>query len=127
MVIGGTTPAHADPCEGELPSPAGIEFTGVVRYVGDGDSLCIGQTAYPKEWIEVHIADFNAPELDEADGEAARAALIRLALGRPTVRTTEYGRNGRIVSFDRVIAHCRIGRISIGDLLRQADITEGGN
>ena len=30
--------AHADPCEGRLPDRAGETFSGVVRYVGDGDS-----------------------------------------------------------------------------------------
>jgi len=33
--------AHADPCEGRLPDRAGQTFSGVVRYIGDGDSLCV--------------------------------------------------------------------------------------
>ncbi|MDA0699860.1 MAG: nuclease, partial [bacterium] len=60
--------ARADPCEGRLPSRAGDRFAGSVRYVGDGDSLCVGRTSNPAEWIEVRLADFNAPELNERGG-----------------------------------------------------------
>lgn len=121
------TPAKADPCEGRLPGRPGVEFSGTVRYIGDGDSLCVGQTANPEEWIEVRIADFDAPELHRLGGEAAKAALSRLALSQPVVCTTERGRSGRVISFDRVIAVCRIGSTSIGDLLRRAGVDEGGN
>lgn len=38
------TPARADPCEAPLPTEAGAVFSGEVRYVGDGDSLCVGST-----------------------------------------------------------------------------------
>jgi endonuclease YncB( thermonuclease family) len=79
-----------------------------VRYVGDGEGLCVGQTADPKEWIEVRLADFNAPELNAPDGPAAKAALERLALKREAVCTSERGRRGRIRSFDRVIARCYV-------------------
>jgi endonuclease YncB( thermonuclease family) len=121
------SPAKADPCEGPLPNRSGVEFSGTVRYVGDGDSLCVGQTDDPNEWIEVRIADFDAPELHRPGGEAAKAALVRLALGQPVVCTTERGRSGRVISFDRVIARCWIGSVSIGNLLRRAGIAEGGN
>lgn len=121
------TPANADPCEGPLPNRPGVEFSGTVRYVGDGDSLCVGQTADPDEWIEVRIADLDAPELHRPGGEAAEAALIRLALSQPVSCTTERGRSGRVISFDRVIARCWIGSTSVGDLLRRAGVAEGGN
>lgn len=120
-------PAHADPCEAPLPTQAEERFSGAVRYVGDGDSLCVGRTADPKEWIEVRLADFDAPELHQADGAAAKAALARIALGRQVTCIAERGRGGRVVSFDRVIARCRIGPNSIGDLLRQAGAVRGGN
>lgn len=55
-------PAYADPCKAPLPAQAGVQFSGTVRYVGDGDSLCVGRTADPNTWIEVRLADFNAPE-----------------------------------------------------------------
>ena len=74
--------AFADPCEGPLPRTAGAEFSGVVRYVGDGDSLCVGNASDPSTWIEVRLADFNAPELHADGGAAARIALERLAMGQ---------------------------------------------
>lgn len=109
-----TALAHADPCEAPLPSQAGVRFSGVVRYVGDGDGLCVGKTADPKEWIEVRLADFNAPELHRPGGVAAKAALERVALQHTVICTTERGRGGRVISYDRVIARCRIGTDSIG-------------
>ena len=118
---------HADPCEAPLPSQAGVRFSGIVRYVGDGDGLCVGKTGDPKEWIEVRLADFNAPELHQLGGAAAKAALERIVLHHEVICTTERGRGGRIISYDRVIARCQIGTDSIGDLLRHAGVTEGGN
>lgn len=35
--------------------------------------------------------------------------------------------NGRVISFDRVIAQCRIGARGLGDLLREEGVREGGN
>lgn len=119
-------PAHADPCEAPLPAQPGVRFSGTVRYVGDGDGLCVGRTADPNEWIEVRLADLDAPELHQAAGPAAKAALVRIALHREVTCTTERGRRGRVVSFDPVIARCRIGPHSIGDLLRQAGVVAGG-
>ncbi|MBB4147524.1 thermonuclease family protein [Sphingobium scionense] len=95
--------------------------------MGDGDGFCVGQTADPHEWIEVRLADFNAPELHTPGGPAAKAVLERLAFQREVVCTSERGRGGRVRSFDRVIARCRIGGASLGDLLRQAGVAEGGN
>ena len=120
-------PAHADPCEAPVPSQVGVEFSGLVRYVGDGDGLCVGRTSDPDEWIEVRLADFDAPELHTPGGRAAKAALERLALRREITCTAERGRGGRVRSFDRVIARCWIGGKSLGDLLRQAGVAEGGN
>jgi endonuclease YncB( thermonuclease family) len=106
---------------------AGEPFAGVVQYIGDGDSLCVGRTADPEEWIEVRLADFNAPELHQPGGVAAKAALERIALHHAVVCTTERGRGSRVVSYDRVIARCQIGADSIGELLRHAGVAEGGN
>ncbi len=121
------TPALADPCEAPLPSRPGVEFSGVVRYVGDGDSLCVGRTSNPAEWIEVRLSDFDAPELQAAGGSAAKRALERLTLGRPVVCMSERGRSGRVISFDRVIARCRINGTRLGDALRHVGSAEGGN
>lgn len=122
-----SAPVDADPCEAPLPSQAGVRFSGVARYVGDGDGLCVGKTANPQEWIEVRLADFDAPELHKPGGPAAKAALEHVALQRAVVCTTERGRSGRSISYDRVIARCRIGATNVGELLRHAGIAEGGN
>jgi endonuclease YncB( thermonuclease family) len=52
---------------------------------------------------------------------AAKAALERLAMGR----NAECVANHK--SYDRVVATCRIGGRSIGDLLKAAGNIEGGN
>ncbi|MCX7359932.1 MAG: nuclease [Alphaproteobacteria bacterium] len=119
--------AWADPCEGALPRRAGETFSGQVRYIGDGDSLCVGNAADPSTWIEVRLADFNAPELHADGGAAARTALERLAMGQNAECVATRGRNRRVVSYDRVIATCRIGGHRIGDALRAAGAREGGN
>lgn len=122
------TAAFADPCEGPLPRRAGAEFSGVVRYVGDGDSLCVGAAGAPAStWIEVRLADFNAPEIRDRGGAAAKTLLERLAFGQSVACVATRGRNGRVRSYDRVIAACRIGGRSIGALLREAGGVEGGN
>ena len=66
-------PAYADPCKAPLPPQPGVQFSGTVRYVGDGDGLCVGKTADPSEWVEVRLADFDAPELHQAAGAAPSA------------------------------------------------------
>ena len=121
------TVAWADPCEGSLPRRAGETFSGQVRYIGDGDSLCVGNSSDPSTWIEVRLADFNAPELHAQGGEDAKAALERLAMGQNAQCVATRGRNGRVVSYDRVIATCRIGGRRIGDALRASGAREGGN
>ena len=121
------TMARADPCEGRLPTRHGETFAGTVRYVGDGDSLCVGRTSNPNDWIEVRLADFDAPELRERDGRRSRDLLTRLTRGRQVTCTATRGRSGRVVSYDRVIATCRLGRQRLGDLLRAQRAPEGGN
>lgn len=120
------TLARADPCEGQLPRRLGQSFSGSVRYVGDGDSLCVGQSNDPNTWIEVRLADFNAPELNSEGGRAARSALQRIAMGRQARCVAGGGRSHRVASYDRVIATCRINGRRIGDLLREAGAEEGG-
>lgn len=125
--LAGGSIAVADPCEGRLPTRHGEVFSGTVRYVGDGDSLCVGRTSDPKEWIEVRLADFDAPELRERDGRQAQDILIRLSRGRQASCTASRGRSGRVVSHDRVIAICRIDGRRLGDLLRAQRAPQGGN
>lgn len=114
-----TAPALADPCEGVLPTK-GTTFSGVVRYVGDGDGLCIGPANRPDVWIEIRLADFYAPELHEAGGAEAKRRLQRVAMGRTLVC-----RAGRR-SYDRVVAACTIEGRSLGNMLRAAGGAEGG-
>ena len=114
-----SSPALADPCEGALPA-RGTTFTGVVRYVGDGDGLCIGPASRPDRWIEVRLADFYAPELHEPGGIEAKRRLERLAMGKMLV--CQAGRR----SYDRVVAICTLGGRLLGNLLRSAGGTEGG-
>lgn len=121
------TPSRADPCEGRLPNRAGEVFSGIVRYVGDGDSLCVGRTSDPNEWIEVRLADFDAPELNQPQGRRGRQMLIDLARNREVVCTATRGRSGRVVSHDRVIATCRLRGTALGTLLRRQGAPTGGN
>lgn len=113
------TPADADPCKGRLP-PNGQQFSGVVRYVGDGDGLCVGPEGRPDLWIEVRLSDFYAPELHKPGGDLAKRRLATLVLGRPIVC-----RAGRR-SYDRVVAACRLSGRPIGDVLRERGGVEGG-
>ncbi len=117
IVACAATPAWADPCTAPLPSRAGELFEGQVRYIGDGDSLCIGASGDPATWIEVRLADFDASELHEPGGPEAKDRLARAAFGHVASCIVTRGRNGRTRSFDRVIATCRIGGRSIAELV----------
>lgn len=119
--------ARADPCEGRLPTRAGETFSGMVRHIGDGDSLCIGPTTDPATWIEVRLSDFDAPELQSPTGRADRDRLSGLVRGRVLACVAVRGRNGRVVVYDRVIASCTLNGRRVGDLLRTAGGREGGN
>lgn len=121
------TAALADPCEGRLPSRPGETFSGLVRYIGDGDSLCLGPSSDPASWIEVRLSDFDAPELNAPGGRAARDQLSRLTRGRVLACVSARGRSGRVVVYDRVIAACRLNGRAVGDLLRASGAREGGN
>lgn len=113
------TAALADPCTAPLPQP-GTSFSGRVRYVGDGDSICVGSSSAASTWIEVRVADFYAPELHTAGGPKAKEAMERIAMGR-TVQCTAGKR-----SYDRVVAQCTLNGTSIGELMRREGVTEGG-
>ena len=121
------SPARADPCEGRLPSRPGQQFGGTVRYVGDGDGFCVGNSADPNTWIEVRLADFDAPELHSPDGRRSKALLEQVAFGQTVSCEARRGRSGRVIVYDRVIAMCHVRGRSIGDLLRSLRAPEGGN
>jgi len=124
-------PCHAIPDRGPMPAllAPGAVFSGPVVYVGDGDGLCVdvsraGYLPVTKpggpSWVEVRLADFYAPELADAGGTEARAALARIAKGRVVFCVA--GRR----TYDRVAAVCRLDSISLGDRMRAAGIGEGG-
>lgn len=113
------TSALADPCTADLPVP-GTRFSGVVRYVGDGDSLCVGPAGRPDRWIEIRLGDFNAPELHDGSGEDAKRRLRRVAMGKSIAYRADHR------SYDRIVAYCTIGRRRLGDALRAAGGREGG-
>lgn len=119
--------ARADPCTADLPRRVGEMFGGTVRYVGDGDSLCVGNSDDPRTWIEVRLADFDAPELHSPEGPRSKRLLEQMALGRSATCTARRGRSGRVIVYDRVIAVCSVNGRSIGDLLRAAGAPTGGN
>lgn len=114
-------PALADPCTGKLPKP-GEGFSGVVRYVGDGDSLCVapGNQGDPATWIEVRLADFRAIELNQPGGREAKQALAKITKGRKL--------SCRAINrtWDRIAAQCYLNNNRIGDLMRRENVPEGG-
>jgi endonuclease YncB( thermonuclease family) len=112
--------AYADPCTAALPRK-GVSFSGIVRYIVDGDGLCVGKTTNPDEWIEVRLQDFYAPELREKGGLAAKLALNKIAMGKPVSCIADHR------SYDRIVARCTVQGFSIGDVMRRAGVKEGGN
>lgn len=113
------TAAAADPCEAPLPN-RGQTFSGLVSYVGDGDSLCVALGPDPASWVEVRLADFYAPELSTPEGRQAKAVLERLVRSRRAVCVAQHR------SWDRIVAMCRVNGVSIGHLMRSAGVREGG-
>lgn len=111
--------AVADPCTALLPAP-GASFSGPVRHVGDGDSLCVGTSADPTTWIEVRLEDFDAPELGDPGAVRAKAALQAIVRDRNLICRAGHR------SYDRVVARCRLNGASVGELMRRRGIREGG-
>jgi hypothetical protein len=124
--LGCATTAYADPCEAPVTGFAPqTRLRGEIRYVGDGDSLCIGRTDNPAEWLEIRLADFFAPELHEPGGPQAKAALARY-LGAQAICTVQRGSNGATRSYDRLIASCSVAGVPISRLLVGAGVGQGG-
>jgi endonuclease YncB( thermonuclease family) len=127
--LAAAAPALADPCKaisdkGPMPPhlASGRSFSGTVVYVGDGDSLCVATgPRRGADWVEVRVADFYAPELSAPGGREAKAALERIAMGRPAACRAQKR------SYDRVVARCSIGGRSIADHMRAAGVREGGH
>lgn len=122
------SPALADPCEAKVTGyKPGQQIAGPVRYIVDGDGLCIGPTADPRTWLEVRLADYYAPELNEPGGPEAKDMLARLVAGREITCTVRRGDGGRTTSYDRLIAVCAYRGRPVADAMREAGLREGGN
>ncbi len=119
-VIAVPTLVFGDPCTAPVLDK-GRPFTGIVRYIVDGDGFCVGETDNPHEWIEVRVADFYAPELKTSEGRAAKAVMAKIAMGKQV--SCVAGRK----SYDRTIAQCTVDGARIGDIMRRAGVREGGN
>lgn len=52
--------------------------------------------------------------------------MQQLTRGQQVTCTAVRGDGGRVVSYDRLIAVCRIRGVSLGDLMRRAGQAEGG-
>lgn len=121
------TPALCDPCTARVTGyKPGQIVTGTVRYVGDGDMVCVSPSADPATWVEIRLADFMAPELHDVGGKDAQRTLQRLTMGRQAVCTVQRGKNGSTRSYDRLVASCTVEGRSLADLLRAAGVREGG-
>ena len=119
--------ARADPCEavsatGSMLTELGFgqTFGGKVVHVIDGDSLCVAIGEGPQGWVEVRLADFDAPESRDPAGPRAKAALEQVASGREVVCVAG------LRTYDRVAGTCSIDNRPIGDLLRAAGAASGG-
>lgn len=118
--------AHADPCTAPVSGyRAGQVISAPIVHGIDGDGLCLMLGRDPSQWLEIRLADFYAPELNERGGREAKRVMDRL-VGRRAVCTVQRGHNGRTTSFDRVVASCRVDGVSIGDRLKSAGVVEGG-
>jgi Micrococcal nuclease (thermonuclease) homologs len=107
----------SDRCQAPLPFP-GSAFEGKVDWIADGDSLCVrGDDGL----IEVRLADFDAPELSQPGGNQARAALRRLAQDKLARCRALH------ISHDRIVARCSVDGRPLGQAMRDAGITSGGN
>jgi len=90
-----------------LPAPAAV-FEGVVSHVSDGDSLWVRPLG-GGEALPVRLQGIDAPEICQAFGREARAALAALALHRQvTVRVRARDR------YERLLARVRLGRHDLG-------------
>ena len=83
-----------------------------MRYVGDGDGLCVGPADRPDRWIEVRLADFYAPELNEPGGVAAKHRFERVTMGKVLICRADRR------SYDGVVATCTLGGGPLGSALR---------
>ena len=117
---------YDDPCRAPVKGyRAGQVIRAPVIAAIDGDSLCLALGPTPDRWLEIRESRWFAPEYHEKGGLAAKRVMESL-IGRRAVCTIERGANRRVVSYDRVIASCRVDGVPIGVIMRAAGVREGG-
>lgn len=82
----------------------------------DGNGFCVDKD---RGGIEVRLADFNACELNEEGGQAAKLNLRKIVF----CKQVECVAGDR--SYDRVVAHSIVDGQPVGDVLRRAGTCEG--
>ena len=126
--LGLASPALADPCEAPVTGYApGAKVAGKIRYVVDGDGICVGAGSDPRTWTEIRLADFYAPETSTPAGQAAAAAMSRMVMGKTAECIAQRSDRGpQTFTYDRLIAVCRIDGTSVGEMMKRAGIGQGG-
>jgi endonuclease YncB( thermonuclease family) len=98
LLLWANAPAHA------------ATLTGVVQRVIDGDSFFLDRPGQPS--LPVRISNIDAPEICQAWGAEAKAALEALVLNQTvTARTGTRDRQGR------TWARVRVGQLDVGERL----------
>jgi endonuclease YncB( thermonuclease family) len=64
--------------------------------------------------------------LSETGGQSAKSVIEQITRGRNVTCTAVTGDGGRVVSYDRLVAVCRVGSESLGDMMRRTGVREGG-
>ncbi len=70
--------------------------------------------------MAVRLAGFYTPELGEPRVKKAKTALERIVSGK-LVKCEARNR-----PYDRMVAQCTVGGRSVGELMRQSGVAEGG-
>jgi len=97
--------AGAGAAPASAPTPP---WSGLVTYVSDGDSLWVQPATPGAKPVEIRMADIDAPEICQAWGRQARAAL-KEEVGGKTVTVRVVGRD----SYGRMLARLLIDGRSI--------------
>jgi endonuclease YncB( thermonuclease family) len=116
ILLTAAAPALASTCKASLPRKGEV-FSGVVVRIVAGDSLCVGEE---DGGIKVRLADFNATDKGQPYSQTAKETLYELVSGRKITCVAQRK------SLERIVAVCTMGGRSLGDLMRERGIPEGG-
>lgn len=93
-----------------VPAAQAATLSGVVQRVTDGDSFFLDRPGQPP--LPVRISNIDAPEICQAWGAEAKAALEALVLNQTvSLRATTRDRYGRM------LARVRVGELDVGERL----------